>query len=281
MPVIETKAYILKTADFSEQKAYLTLLTPTLGKIDVLQASGRHRIQNNLKSTEYFSLSQFLLFEHRGRYRLNQATLVAGFQAAKSDVEGLTCLAHLSDVLMVATTPDTAQKLYELICYASYAVDQCLDQKKTDQLMLMMRLFELRVLALSGYPIPEAQCTHCCQPISPQAPLRYFDLEACAWICTQPGCLAAINQGADESILVHQMTPTMKRGDRILAIGSDTYRAVMYAQQCPIQRLFSFKGSITVIEELNRLLTPYLAERFERPFTKLDYLVTMHQFSYR
>ncbi|HHX38197.1 MAG TPA: DNA repair protein RecO [Clostridiaceae bacterium] len=258
MSLIQTNGIILRVSNFGEFDRYLTVLTPQLGAIEVLAKRVRRAKGGQARSTEVFSLCQFILFQKNDKFKLNQVQLVEGFSGLRTDVVELTCAAHLADIWLTAVRyEESPQSLYELAAYTLYALGTS-DMNP----LAIVRACEVRVLTQAGFGFYLERCGFCERDVSAD-PVIDFALAACQPVCERTSCRRAL---ADLRFRYS------KDGAAIIALDRQTRAAISYFAEAPLPRLYHFKISERMLTTLADLIPVYLSEHFERYFHKLDFL---------
>ena len=162
MALYKTQAIALKSINLSESDRLVTFLTESYGKIKCV-AKGARKAKNCFwGSLEPMSQIQLIYFgkENQSLYRLNQSDIIESFQSIRDDFAKLYTgiyFLELIDSMILEGHPD--KRIYSLLQQTLTAV------KQQSELSSLIRLFEIRLLCLSGY-MP--QMDHCivCKTIS-------------------------------------------------------------------------------------------------------------------
>ena len=162
MALHRTRAITLKSINLSESDRLVTFLTENYGKIKCV-AKGARKVKNRFwGSLEPMSQVNLIYFgkENQNLYRLNQADIIESFQTIREDFgkiyKGIYFL-ELIDSIILEGHQD--KRIFNLLQQTFCVLSQ---QCKPDSLI---RLFEIRLLALSGY---KPQMEHCvvCKTVS-------------------------------------------------------------------------------------------------------------------
>jgi DNA repair protein RecO (recombination protein O) len=257
MALHHTNGINLRISDFSDADRYVSVLTRDRGLIEVFARGARRTKSPLLRATEIFSLSAYVLFEKNDRFSVNTASVIEGFAGLQKDLTRLTCAAHLAEVWMTVAQPGEPQpELYELAAYTLHALAEQLNDP-----LLIVRACETRVLALSGYAPALDVCSVCGCTLAGAERLR-FSFPLCGPVCERAACLRADS--------------THRYGGRTaLQLSRGTRKALAYFMQAPVSRLFGFKLTPEIAEELHAFLPQYLQDRLEHSFRKLDFLTKL------
>lgn len=248
----------LRVTDFGEADRYVTALTAEHGRVELYAKGARRTKSPLLRGTEIFTLSSYVAFAKNERKSLNSATAVESFTGLQSDLDILTCAAHLAEVWLTVAQPAIPQpELYELAVYTLYA----LATAQRDSLEIV-RACEVRVLADAGYAIPLEQCG-ICGCAFPEHEQRTFSFALTAPLCERRACR---QKAGSVSTYNGNSTVQLSRG---------TCRALEWFMQAPIRQLFHFTMNPQILAELNAFVPQYLSDRLERRFHKLDFLLRL------
>tara|TARA_B100001123_G_scaffold447604_1_gene605679 strand:+ start:1544 stop:2302 length:759 start_codon:yes stop_codon:yes gene_type:complete len=155
MPLYRTQAVALKSINLAESDRIITFLTENYGKIKCV-AKGARKIKNQFwGSLEPMSQVNLIYFgkENQNLYRLNQTDIINSFQTVREDFEKIyTGIYFLELIDSIILEGHQDRRIFNLLKETLYALEQ---QYELDSLI---RLFEIRLLSLSGY---KPQMDHC------------------------------------------------------------------------------------------------------------------------
>lgn len=158
MSLQTVRALILKVNASGDHDAYLHLLSKT-GLMDCF-ARGIRQAKPALRAqTEAFGYAEFVLFEHRGRYKLNQASFIYPFTKLKQSIEAQALAAYLAELTMDAHI-EVPEACLELLLHCFYAFERALEEERPQQaLMTVCNLAELALFAWMGHGLsfPEGE----------------------------------------------------------------------------------------------------------------------------
>ncbi len=158
----QTEAIVLRKTRLGEADRILTLYTPHLGKIQAFAKSIRKPKSKMAGHLEMITHSQVQLIRGRNLDTVTGARTIHGFYNLKTDLWQASRALYISE-LVERFTPDQMenQPVFELLL----ATLEHLQAGDTGDLLL--RLFELRLLDLSGYRPHLEACTVCARPLVP------------------------------------------------------------------------------------------------------------------
>ncbi len=155
MALYNTRAIVLKSINLSESDRLVTFLTENHGKIKCV-AKGARKVKNRYwGSLEPMSLIHLIYFgkEHQSLYRLNHADIIESFQSIRDDFSKLyTGIYFLELIDSMILEGHQEKRIFNLLQQALTAL------KQQSELESLIRLFEVRLLSLSGY---KPQMDHC------------------------------------------------------------------------------------------------------------------------
>jgi DNA repair protein RecO (recombination protein O) len=155
MALYKTQAIVLKSMNLSESDRLVTFLTEDHGKVKCV-AKGARKAKNCFwGSLEPMTQIHLIYFgkENQSLYRLNQSDIIESFQSIREDFAKLYTgiyFIELIDSMILEGHSD--KQIYKLLQQTLAAMKQ---QSDLDSLI---RLFEIRLLTLSGY---KPQVDHC------------------------------------------------------------------------------------------------------------------------
>ncbi|MEK9630127.1 MAG: DNA repair protein RecO [Nitrospinota bacterium] len=158
MALYRTRAIVLKSINLSDSDRLITFLAENHGKVKCV-AKGARKVKNRFwGSLEPMSLIQLIYFgkENQNLYRLNQADIIESFQSIREDFGKLykgVYFLELIDSMILEGHQD--KRIFNLLKQTLSALKQ---QTELDSLI---RLFEIRLLSLSGYKPQLDQCVVC------------------------------------------------------------------------------------------------------------------------
>lgn len=237
---LKTQGLVLRQVNYQDTDQILTVLTRDFGRM-TLKARGVRRNSSRLKGAcQLLACSEFVIFEHKGFYTINEATAVQMFPELRGDIVTLSLasyFAQAAEVLAPENLP--SPELLSLTLNALYAL--CRKLAPED---LIKAAFELRLAAVSGY-MPELSGCAACGSATPDR----FDVAGGVLLCAD--CAAG-------------------EGQR-LPVSPGCLAAMRYIVTCDKKKLFSFRVEGQARRELCELSETYLLTQLERGFYTLDF----------
>ena len=233
---------VLRVTAYNDTDALLTVLTEKHGKL-TLKARGLMRKNSPLVAPcQLLAFGEFMLFEYRGMYTINEARSIELFRPLRKDLQKLslgTYFAQVADVISQEDMPNP--DLLSLVLNCLHGLSK-LDLPENQ----IKAVFELRCACLAGYTPDLSGCHHCGNPFPDRLDISEGYLE-CS-LCRRPGS-GGIRMPVNDSVL----------------------EAMRYICCCDSKRLFSFEASNDTLQTLVNTTESYLTTQFERGFSTLDF----------
>ena len=209
------KGLVLRVTAYNDTDALLTLLTPDHGKITV-KARGLRRKNSPLTAPcQLLAFGEYILFEYRAMYTINEAHTIELFTALRRDLQKLslgTYFAQAAELLCQEDMPNP--ELLSLVLNSLYALAK-LDVPE----MLVKAVFELRGACLAGYSPDLYGCHKCGNPFPDR-----FDLSEGRLECS--GCRDHTSVGIR------------------MPVSAGMLEAMHYISTCDSKKLFPFKQGL-------------------------------------
>ena len=235
------KALVLREVKYKEADRILTLLTAENGKITAKARGALRKSSRTGAATQQLTYSDMTLFFNKGKWTVNEASVIEPFEGLKSDIAHFALgsyFAECAEALAVEDQGDSA--LLSLVLNSLYALSRNLhDERK------IKAAFELRLMSLSGYMPSAERCAVCGKDAIEQPVFDLIDGRVTCRACRRSGSAVSL----DENALAAMRT--------ILA--------------APPKQLFSFELSGDSLLTLGFAAENYLLMQTERSFGTLDY----------
>ena len=159
-----------------ESNKQIVLLAKGLGRV-VLSARGARNVKSKLlAATQLFCYADFVVYEGKGFYSVNQAELQKSFYGLRLDVDKFSEAMYLTELVNRSCPVGMEQdEVLELLYYAFSVME-----KGTLPPKLVSRIFELKLLQIQGLFAP-AEC-HICGESEGDI---YFDGRLAAFYCEE------------------------------------------------------------------------------------------------
>ena len=238
---LNTIALVLRASDYNDRDALLTLLTRDHGKITAKVRGLRRKNSPLTAPCQLLALSEFVLFEYRGMYTVNEAHSIELFTSLHKDLDKLslgTYFAQVAEVISQADVPN--RELQSLVLNCLYALAETSHSSAQ-----IKSVFELRIACIAGYT-PDLYGCHC----NSGARFEYVDLSGGGLLCE---CCK------DQNIGIRY------------PISEGTLEAMRYIVSCDAKKLFAFALGAENLRQLSAVAEAFLTTQLERGFSALDF----------
>jgi DNA repair protein RecO (recombination protein O) len=158
MPLYRTRAIVLRSLNLSETDKLVTFMTERYGKVKCVAKAARKIKSRFIGSLEPMSYIHLIYFgkETQQLHRLNHADIIQSFQTVREDFQKLYTGVYMNE-LVDAMAPEGHQEVsvFNLLLSALEALNA------QTNLEPLCRMFEIRLLSVSGYRPELNQCTIC------------------------------------------------------------------------------------------------------------------------
>ena len=171
MALYKTRAIVIKSMNLSEFDRLITFMTENHGKVKCV-AKGARKAKNQFwGSLEPMSLIHLIYFgrEHQSLFRLNHSDIIESFQTIRDDFDKLYTGIYFLDLINTMILEGHWEpRVFGLLYQALAALNQ------QTELEPLSRLFEIRLLSLSGYKPQLEHCVLCRKiPANGMIPFSY------------------------------------------------------------------------------------------------------------
>ncbi|NJN55645.1 MAG: DNA repair protein RecO [Anaerolineae bacterium] len=243
-----SEAIVLKRADFGEADRLLTLFSREQGKMKAVAKGARKPQSRKTGHVELFMRSAFLFAKGQDLDIITQAEMVEGYANLRADLVRTTYASYAVELLDRFTVEhDKHPGLYQLLADALgwFAVDE--------DMLLLARFYELRLLSLTGFQPQLFSCVSCGETIIEQD--QFFSADLGGVLC--PNC-----QAAD------------RRAQPVTAVALKLLR---FLQTRPYDSMRQLRLRRPVHTELEQVMHSYLTHILERNLKSVDFLHRLRQ----
>lgn len=155
--LINTDAFVLKSRKYNEADSLLVLFSRKMGKISAVAKGSRRAKSQMLAGIQPFCYSNFLLYQGRSMYTVNQVDAVKTFYPLREDYRRLTYASYLVELIEIEITEEQSHpQLFKL-----FGKGLSLLSHETTKIETLVRAFELHYMKTCGYEPNLFQCGHC------------------------------------------------------------------------------------------------------------------------
>ena len=239
---LKIQALVLRVTDYNDRDALLTLLSRNHGKMTVKARGLRRKNSPLVAPCQLLAYGEFVLFEYKGQYTVNEGYSIELFQALRRDLTKLSLGTYFAQVAELVSQEDLPNpELLSLLLNSLHGLT-----KLNLPEVMVKAVFELRAACLAGYT-PDLFGCHVCGNQEPD----WFDLSEGQLECH--GCrhlgVSGIRMPVTPSVL-------------------DAMRYICY---CDPKKLFAFQVGQDTMERLADISEAYLTTQLERGFSTLDF----------
>lgn len=245
---LTVQAVVLRVSDYNDTDAILTLLTQKHGKLSVKARGLRRKNSPLIAPCQLLAYGEFILFEYRGQYTVNEARSIELFRQLRMDITKLalgTYFAQAAEVISQEDIPNP--ELQALLLNSLYVLSS---GKYSEE--HIKAVFELRCACLAGYTPSLFGCRVC----GSQNPDR-FDLSGGELECRD--CRDSSSTGIR------------------LPVTPGILEAMRYICLCEPKRIFQFRLSDEAMKQLSSLTEAYLTTQLERGFSCLTFYKSLFE----
>lgn len=240
---LRTEAIVLKRSNYGEADRLLTLYTREFGKFKGVAKGARKPQSRKTGHVELFMRSQFMLAEGRGFHIITQAEMIDAYSALREDLVRTTYASYVVELLDRFTVEEDAnQEIYHLLSEALGWLGE------SDDIRLPTRMYELRLLGLTGFQPQLFQCVSCDETIQEQD--QFFSADLGGLLC--PDC-----RPADRSAR---------------PISAVAVKVLRYLQTRPWDTVKTLQLKRPLHVELETIMYYYLTYILERNLKSIDFL---------
>ncbi len=241
METIVTNGLVIQQTNYAEADRILHIFTEKLGIVSVIAKGARKYKSHQGAPSQLLYYSSFTLVSGKQMYTLRGASGITSFFSLSESLEKLALCTYLFDItkaLVPSNLPEN--NVLSLLLNTLYIL-----QNKQRPISLIKAVYELKLLALTGFMVSSGECSSCGINGSFDA---YFSPLNGTVVCDSCNC-------APDSI----------------KISDATRMAMEYIISNDAEKIFSFKMSDESLEELKSVSERFLLSCSERTFLSLSY----------
>lgn len=238
-----TQALVLREVRYKEADRILTLFTADDGKITAKARGALRKSSRTAAATQQLTYAEMTLFGNRGKWTVNEASLIEAFSGLRSDIERFALGSYFAECMEAFSVEDQPDPpLLQLGLNSLYA----LSRGKHDPTQIKAA-FEWRLMTLAGYEPQLHGCSVCGREDIVEPVLCLEDGGVCCRNCRKPSMGAGVK--LDELSL----------------------KALCFLQEAPPKQMLSFRLEGKSLGLLAEATERYLLFHAERGFSTLNY----------
>jgi DNA repair protein RecO (recombination protein O) len=238
-----TEAIVLKRTDFGEADRLLTLFSKEFGKISAIAKGARKPQSRKTGHVELFMRSKFFIAKGRNLDIIIQAEMIDPHAPLREDLMRVSHASYAVELLSRFTVEDDPHPgIYNLL-------DDTLSRhSETNDLDLVTRYYELRLLSLAGFQPRLYHCVSCGEDI--QELDQYFSPELGGILC--PDCRHA--------------------DSKAISVSASAVKVMRYLQTRNWDTVKHLHMRKETRDELERIMQKYILHTLERKLKSVDFL---------
>ncbi|MCI8388547.1 MAG: DNA repair protein RecO [Clostridiales bacterium] len=244
-----------------ETSKYINIITAERGKISVLVRGSNKPRGRFTASTQIFCYSEFVLYEHHGKYSLNDASLIENYFYLCEDYTTMTLgtyILNAAEYLTNEEQPDS--EMLRLTLNTLWA----LSHKARRDIRLIKGAFEMRLARIAGFAPNLERCAGCGKPVESER--VYLNVMDGCILCRD--CLNKRQTYIENEIQVDEM----RTAQIIMPLDVSVAAAMQYSMYADMGKLYSFVLKEPLIPEFLSISEKYLENHIEHHFQVLDML---------
>lgn len=237
---------VLSAMPVGDYDKRVQILTRERGKIAAFMRGARRPNSAFLAASNPFSFGEFEVYEGKSSYNVAKVTIANYFRELAADLDAVSYGFYFLEMAAYYTQENMDGTDFLNLLYVSLkallkpAVENC----------LVRRIYELRVLVLSGEYPQVFSCTKCGR----NDELYYFSMKRHGVLCA--GCL---------------------KGEYALPLDESALYALQYIISVPLQRLYTFTLSTEVFARLEEIVSGYIRQNQDHIFNSEEMLLSKQE----
>ncbi len=233
---------VISSMAISEYDKRLVILTKELGKITAFARGARKPTSPFLAGSQPMAFGEFTLYRGRNSYMVTGIKINEYFSNTMSDIDNMYMgMYFLEFADYYGREGIEAGETLKLLYLSMKALN-----KKVIPARLIRCIFEWKILVINGEYPNMFSCGNC----GSKDNLDFFDLNHDTMLCKNCHGILSKDKQVDESALY----------------------ALQYIITSPINKLFSFKVTEPVLEQMCKIIQGYIKKHIDRKFNSLEFL---------
>lgn len=242
---------VLSAVPVGEYDKRIVLLTKERGKISAFARGARRPNSQLIAASNPFSFGTFEAYEGRSSYTVVKADISNYFRELAADFEGAYYGFYFMEIADYYARENTDEVHMLKLLYQSL---RALESPSLDN-RLVRRIFELKAMVVNGEYPNVFTCLKC----GKEKELQYFHVESGGTLCEECG---------------RQMMHARR-------LDKSTLYTLQYIITSAIEKLYTFKVSGEVLNDLAQIMDEYMAFYIDREFHALQVLKENEGFAER
>lgn len=240
---------VLSAMPIGDYDKRLVILTKEYGKITAFARGAKRPTSSLLASSQPFTFGDFQVYAGKSSYTVVSCQITRYFEELRKDLQAVAYASYFCEVMEYLTRENLDAAQYLNLLYVSL---RALEKKQMD-VSLIRSVFEIRTMQINGEAMEVFSCIRCGKKENLEEMDSFFGN-----FCTRAGGLLC-GDCAGQKVSTISLTPA-------------AVYTVQYIQTVPMSRLYSFRVSDEVKNELERLCSDYLKQYLNVRFHSLELL---------
>lgn len=156
---VETKGVVIRQTKYSESDKILTIFTKYRGKIQAIAKGARRPKSRLMGSTEVFCYSEFLMYNGKGLYNINQGEIIDSFYSLREDIYKLSYATFILELVDSSVLEEEANDtLFELLIKTLKVLSTMNTLEDYKKLLLA---FQIKYISFVGFRPQLINCVNC------------------------------------------------------------------------------------------------------------------------
>ena len=249
---------VLSAMPLGDYDKRLVILTKEYGKITAFARGAKRPTSSLLASSQPFTFGDFQVYAGKSSYTVVSCQITQYFESLRKDLRAVTYASYFCEMMEYLTRENLDGVEYLNLLYVSL---RALEKKQMD-FSLIRSVFEIRTMQVNGEAMEVFSCIRCGKQDNLEEMDSFFgnfSTRAGGLLCGD--CIKKASRGEMED----------KSSDLLTLTPAAVY-TVQYVQTVPMARLYSFRVSDQVRQELECLCSDYLNRYLNVHFRSLELL---------
>lgn len=243
MKDFKVRGIIVNEMAVGESDKRIVIYSKEKGKIQVFAKGARRTKSEFLAGTQLFSYCDFVLVKGRNSVIISQISIIENFYNLRQDIYKLSYSMYVMEVVeYIGLENESNKELLKFTLKTLLAIN-----KNAINIKLIISIYEIKVMALSGYKPELYKCVVCGEK---ENEFRVFSSKYGGVLCEK--C-----RNKDYNKIVISIT---------------TLYTLKFIIESDLEKLFSFNVSDLVLEEIVRLSDDFMKMHLEKKFKTKEYI---------
>ncbi|MCY6371810.1 DNA repair protein RecO [Clostridium ganghwense] len=239
LSIFKTRALVLKTQDYKENDKLVWLFSEKLGKVCALARGAKKGKSKFLSSTQSFCFGEYILYRGKSLYTINEVEIIDSFQSILKDIDSITYGSYFCELILIALQDEESNR--EL--FKDFVKTFYLLKSKAVDVEVLARMFEMKLLDVTGYRFNFERCSVCGKKI---ATSNYISFQYHGGICNE----CERNNGT--------------------IISYPAYNILRFLNKTPVENINRIAVSTEFKEEIYKVLNIFISQNYAKKPKSLE-----------